>query len=91
MEGYFETIEGRSGGIVGSADGLFMVLEPCLSKKMEKKFFTLLFAFFSNIHLIFCLVSLNFFQLSFGPHVLSSWELWWWTLVVPSLLLLYEM
>ena len=33
--------------------------------RTEKKISLLLFAFFSNIHLIFCLVSLNFFQLSF--------------------------
>ena len=29
MEGYVETIEGRGGGIVGSAAGLFLFLEPC--------------------------------------------------------------
>ena len=34
-EGYFETIEGRGGGVVGSTAGLFLVLEPSCPKEFS--------------------------------------------------------
>ena len=49
MAGYFETIEGRSGGIMGSADGLFYGSRALFVQKI----FSSSFCLFSNIHLIF--------------------------------------
>ena len=83
MEGYFETIEGRGDGIVGSASGLLLVLEPCCPKKI----FNSLLCLFQTYISIFCPVSLDFFSF-FGLQGLSSRGLWWSALMMASPLLL---